>query len=157
MTLPDLVNMQEAGFLTKTGLASPSCTLHSFLVSVAASCLYQTLSAPSLFALELQLSFLQHDTSRRIVFRCFSFIKACSSKGCNVNVKRSQSQGELMWWLWTMYQPQLASPRMRLGLSCCSSSYCVSSVTVIKGISLLESQLGMVGLHFVQFSLMTKS
>lgn len=91
------------------------------------------------------------------MFRCFSFIKACSSKGCNVGVKRSQSQGELMWWLWTMCQPQLASPRMRLGLSCCSSSCCVSPVTVIKGISLLESQSGMVGLHFVQFSLMTKS
>lgn len=64
-------------------------------------------------------------------------------------------QGELMWWLWTMCQPQLASPRMRLSLSCCS--HCASPETVIKGISLLESQLGMVGLHFVQFSLMTKS
>ena len=45
----------------------------------------------------------------------------------------------------------------RLGLGRCSSFHCVSPATVIKGISLLESQLGMVVLHFLQFSLMTKS
>lgn len=62
-----------------------------------------------------------------------------------------------MCGLWTMCQPQLAGPWTRLSLSCRSSSHCVSPETVIKGISLLESQLAMLGLQFVQFPLMTKS
>lgn len=61
--LPALVNVQEAGFLPETVLASPSCALHSFLVSLATCWIYRPLFAP--FALALHLSFLLHETSRR--------------------------------------------------------------------------------------------
>lgn len=44
----------------------------------------------------------------------------------------------------------------RLGLGPSSSFPHISPATVIKGISLLKSQLGTVVLHFLQFSLMTK-
>lgn len=100
---------------------------HWFLVSLAACCLSQPLSVPTLFALELQLSFLQLDTAGGTCLAAFPPSQPAPQwAAMQTWGEANAQQGELMCWLWTMHQPQLASPRMRLSLSCRSSSHCVS-------------------------------
>ena len=134
------------------------------------------LSPPSLLRLSDCLRLCE--TSRSHELGCFSFIEACTLQRAALKAakarRRRARHGGLVWRLRderggrTACRTQLhsrlsqhrspAQPRGgRLGRHQYSGFHRVSPATAIKGISLLESQLGMVVLHFPQFSLMTKS